>query len=603
MDVAEVKSVAQSQTNHPWLLMRSRSMMISPSVASRPRSRSAHHALRGAVALTVGFALAACGSNDAGNAGGAGGAVNGGTLILAAPGDADNLFPPYVIEQNGRIVQDLVFDRLARISADNSVIGDKGFSPELAEKWTWASDSMSIAFSINPKARWHDGKPVTAADVRYSFNITTDPKVASPNVNGLATLDSISVRDSLTAVAWYKKRSPTQFYNLAYQLIVLPEHVYGAIPPQELRTSDLTRKPIGSGRFRFVRWDAGQRIELVADTTNFRGRAKLDRVILLAVSDPAAGVTQILSGQADVMDAFPIDQAARLDSNQFAKPVVVPLVTYAFMGMRALARKSSTTPHPILGDLRVRRALSMAVDRQAMLRNVFGAFGHLSHGPFSMALPFADSSTKMFGYDTVAAKALLDSAGWRVGANGIRAKNGVPMRFSVLVPATSLPRRSYAVLIQGAFQKIGVQLDIDQLDIKALLARRSVGDFDAIFDAFMPDPDAGGARQNWATSGIGPTGQNPLQYSNKTVDALLDSAAASGDLAKVKAIMLRAHQHIIDDAPAIWLYDYTSVLAVNRRFDYPPMRGDGWFTTLPDWTVPPAKRVDRDRIGLAPAKP
>jgi peptide/nickel transport system substrate-binding protein len=268
-----------------------------------------------------------------------------------------------------------------------------------------------------------------------------------------------------------------------------------------------------------------------------------------------------------------------------------------------MARKSFSVPHPILGDVRVRRALSMGVDREAMLRNVFGAIGHLGHGPFSIALPFADSSTNVPKFDTTAAKALLDSAGWRVGPNGTRAKNGAPLRFSVMFPGTSIPRRRYAVLLQEQFRKIGAQLDIDQLDPKAMLDRRNAGDFDAILDAFSPDPNAAGAKQNWATSGIGPTGQNSLIYSNKTVDALLDSAAASSDPAKVKAIMLRAHQRIIDDAPAIWLYDYVTVTAINRRFDYPPMRADGWFTTLPDWTVPPAKRIDRDRIGLASAKP
>ncbi len=152
------------------------------------------------------FALAACTSKDAATGGGA----NGGTLIFAAPGDAKSLFPPYVVEQNGRLVQDLVFDRLAEISADNNTIGDKTFKPQLAKSWTWAPDSMSIAFSLNPAAKWHDGQPVRANDVKYSFDIFTNPKVASPNATGLANIDSVSVRDSLTPVVWFKKHTPTQ---------------------------------------------------------------------------------------------------------------------------------------------------------------------------------------------------------------------------------------------------------------------------------------------------------------------------------------------------------------------------------------------------------
>src|SRR4029079_15437722 len=151
----------------------------------------------------------------------------GGTVIVSIPGDATDIFPPFVSEQNGAVVRDLVFDRLAQISPGLSTVGDKGFTPQLAKSWTWAPDSLSIAFSIDPRARWHDGKPVTAADVKYSARVFTDPKAHSPVAVLLSNLDSVSVRDSTTAVAFFKKRMPEQFYDVAYQLFILPEHVYG----------------------------------------------------------------------------------------------------------------------------------------------------------------------------------------------------------------------------------------------------------------------------------------------------------------------------------------------------------------------------------------
>lgn len=554
--------------------------------------------LIGAAALAA-LALSACSSKESGSSSGS---PYGGTLIISMPGDAPTLFPPYVSEQNGHLIEDLIFDRLARIGPDNSGIGDKGFTPELADKWTWSPDSLSITFSLDPKARWHDGKPVTAKDVQYTFKVNSDPAYSSPNAPLLQNIDSVAIRDSLTPVFYFKKHTPGQFFDVAFQLLIIPEHVYGAIAPKDLRTADATRRPIGTGQYRLVRWDAGQRIELDADTTNFRGRPKLDRVILVATSDPMAGVTQILSGQADVMDAFPLDQAPKLDSNKFAKPILRPVPAYAFLGMNRFARKSHTAPSPIFGDVRVRRAMSMAVDREAMLRNIFGSIGRIGYGPFPMTLPYADSSTKVPPYDTTAAKALLDSAGWRVGSNGIRVKNGVPLKFSIMVPVTSAPRRQYAVLIQAQLRKVGAQVDIDALDPKADLDRRDTGDFDAILDAFSPDPTPNGEKQNWSSAGIGPSGQNGLRYSNPKVDALMDSASATTDPGREKALMLRAHQLIIDDVPAIWLYDYTNVLAVGRRFDIPPMRADGWWTTIPEWSVPPSKRIDRDRIGLGAAK-
>jgi len=109
--------------------------------------------------------------------------------------------------------------------------------------------------------------------------------------------------------------------------------------------------------------------------------------------------------------------------------------------------------------------------------------------------------------------------------------------------------------------------------------------------------------QNWSPAGIGPTGQNILRYSNRRVDALLDSSVSSLDPANAKAYAIRAAQLIIDDAPAVWLYDFTFVDAIHRRITTAPSRPDGWWTNLSDWSIPPDKRIDRDRIGLVPAKP
>jgi peptide/nickel transport system substrate-binding protein len=543
--------------------------------------------------------LAACTSKE-GSAGADG--ATGGTLVIDASNDAADVFPPYVHEVTGRIVQDQVFEHLADIKDDLVTIGDKGFTPRLATKWEWSADSLSIAFSLDPRARWHDGKPVTAADVRYSLKTFLDPKVGSPVAPVLANVDSVSVKDSLTAVIWFKKHTPEQFYDVAYNLVIFPEHVYGGIPVEQLKTSELTRKPIGSGPFRFVKWETGTRLELIADTANYRGRPKLDRLIFTPVDIPTAA-TQVLAGQADFMEAFPVDRVAELDSSKVARAIVAPNFGYVFMAMNQYDQKAKNSPHPIFGDVRVRRALSAAVDRQAMLQNVFGKIGRISHGPFPMTVSFADSTIRLPAYDTTAAKAMLDSSGWVVGKDGIRVKNGRPLRFGVMVPSVSLPRRRYAVLMQEHFRKVGAQLDIEVLEPKTTFDRQNAGQYDANMGAFVTDPSPSGVKQNWSTAGIGAAGQNWMRYSNRSVDALLDSVTSTSDPAKMRNAASRAFQTLVNDAPAIFLYDMANVLAVNRRIDVAPMRYDGWWTHLAEWSVPADKRIDRDRIGLRQATP
>ena len=158
-------------------------------------------------------------------------------------------------------------------------MGDKGFTPRLAKKWTWAPDSMSIAFSLDPRARWHDGKPVTANDVRYTLQgVHRSQGRVAERRRCSRNIDSVSVRDSLTPVVWFKKRTPEQFYDVAYQLLIMPEHVYGSIPLDQLHTSEITDNADRERTLSLREMGAGRSHRVDRRHANYRGRAKLDRV-------------------------------------------------------------------------------------------------------------------------------------------------------------------------------------------------------------------------------------------------------------------------------------------------------------------------------------
>jgi len=249
------------------------------------------------LACSLSAAAVACTSSERSTAGST---TAGGTVVVAVGSDAGDLLPPFINDATGRLASDLIFDRLAEISQDLTTLpGDRGFTPRLAKSWTWAPDSLSIAFSIDPRARWHDGKPVRASDVRFTHQLAANPKAGSSIAVLMGNIDSVQVRDSLTAVVWYKHRTPEQFCEFVYQLPIIPEHVYASVAADQARTSEAARRPVGSGRFRLARWDAGSRLELIADTANYRGRAKLDRVILSVARDAATAVTQVLGGRPD----------------------------------------------------------------------------------------------------------------------------------------------------------------------------------------------------------------------------------------------------------------------------------------------------------------
>ncbi|HEX7937984.1 MAG TPA: peptide ABC transporter substrate-binding protein [Gemmatimonadaceae bacterium] len=539
--------------------------------------------------------LAACGDNAA-NA-----PATGGTVIMVAPSTWTPGPPPLVADQYSRMVSDQLYDRLAEIGPDLNTFGDAGFEPRLARSWTWAKDSLSITFALDPRARWHDGRPVRAEDVRFTLALLKDPKIGASVTALLGNIDSASVKDSLDAVVWFHKRSPEQFYDFVYQVQIMPEHIWASVPRDKLATSDAARAPIGSGRFRFSRFEPGVRFELVADTANYRGRAKLDRIVWTVAPDAGTAVTQLLSGQADVLEAVPPDVIPKVDSSATLRTMKFPGLFFSYLGFHVRDPKHPANPHPVLGDRRVRRALSMALDRDAMLHNVFDNLGTLGSGPFPRAL--ADTGVKLLPFDRAHAAALLDSAGWVMTASGTRAKAGVPLAFSIIVPASSRPRSRYAVLIQEQLKAVGAAVTIESMEFTAFLDRQNKGAFDAALMSTGYDPSPSSVKQSWHSSGIGNGGQNNVGYSNPVFDATLDSAMASFDPARAHALARRANQVLVDDAPGVWLYDNLSITGVHKRIRAVGLRGDEWWAGLADWWIPSGERVERDRVGLRPASP
>lgn len=525
----------------------------------------------------------------------------GGTMVVSVAGDAGTILPPLMAGILDREVSDLLYDRLAEIGDDLSTVGDKGFRPQLAERWQWSPDSLSIAFHINPKAKWHDGRPVRASDVRYSVTLIKDPALGSPAMPLVTNIDSVSVRDSLTAVAWFRRHTPEQFYDLAYQVAIVPEHILSNTPAAQLKTSEVGRRGIGSGRFRLAKWQPGQRIELVADTANYRGRPKLDRIVFSISPDFNSAVTRFFAGDADMFEQLRPEHVAKIATDSQRRAVRYPSLQYAYFAMNNVDPKQPTRPHPIFGDRNVRRALTMAVDRRAMLRNVFDTLGQPLYGPFPRSLAVADTTLPQLPYDTARARALLDSAGWTLGADGVRSKNGRRLEFSILSPNSSAARHQYAILLQDAFRRVGASAKIEETDFATFLTRQGSHGFDTELALYATDPSVSGFKQSWTTAGIAKNGSNFPSYSNPAVDALLDSATTTFDPQRTRAYARRAFETIIEDAPGIWLYEPPTVAGLDARIRTKHLRADGYWATMGDWWIPGNERTERDRIGLQPA--
>jgi peptide/nickel transport system substrate-binding protein len=212
----------------------------------------------------------------------------------------------------------------------------------------------------------------------------------------------------------------------------------------------------------------------------------------------------------------------------------------------------------------------------------------------------ADTTLPQLPYDTTKARALLDSAGWTRGPDGVRTKNGQRLEFAITTPVSSASRKQYAVLLQDAFKRIGAAVNVDATDFAGFSAKLQGRSFDAAIFTFGADPNVSGLKQVWSSAALGKDGMNYPSYVNPTVDALLDSATISFDPARARAYARRAFETIIEDAPGIWLYEPPTVAGVHKRIHTTNMRADEYWAGMADWWIPASERTPRDRIGLRP---
>jgi len=486
-------------------------------------------------------------------------------------------------------VADQLFLRLAELGPKAQTAGDRDFVPALARSWT-RRDSTTLVFDLDSRARWHDGTPVTARDVVFTFKRAKNPDLAPRVSDLLRQIVSVAAEGDSRVVFRFARPYAEQLYDATYHVAPIPFHLLDSIPPDSVSRSSFATSPIGSGPYRWVRSVPGQFVELAAVPDFFLGKPKIARVILRTAVEPSARLNLLLSGQADAMDIIPPPSVNQVAADTTLRLIAVPSSTMGFLLFNQRDPKNRARPHSILADNRVRRAITLGLDRSQLVQAVFGSHGMVPYGPVSQLLWIRHRSPRAEGPNVNEARRLLAATGWGDSdADGSLDRDGHPLRLVLSVPSTSWIRRQMALLIQEQLRRIGVQIEILQLEFPIYLERRAAGDFDVDFSSVNQDPSPSGLTQSWSCTG----GNNVAGYCDRGVDSVMEQAVRGrGDPGER---WIEALRKIEEDAAATFLYAPAFMYAVNRRFRGVTITPQSSWLTLRKWSVSPVPVAGRSR--------
>ena len=423
-------------------------------------------------------------------------------------------------------------------------------------------DGKTIVLHLRHDVRWSDGEPFEASDVVFSIDVINNPANDVPSRDGFDRITKMDTPDKYTVVVHlrepYGEIVPTLF-STSGGASLLPKHILGSLP--DINHAPYNDLPIGIGPFRYTAWRRGDSVELEANPYYWRGRPKLERVIMKLIPDRNTVLAQLQTGEIDLWYPFGGAFLARVQAIPTVNVLRSPSYAYNEIGLNE--------KNPALADHDVRRALRLATDRKTIIAKVAHGVGILQDTAAPLVDPLVPKDIPFVAYDPAKANALLDHAGWRRGSDGIRAKNGVRLSFTVATASGTPDVDTQIELIRSWWQAIGVELTLQHYQSSMLFAPKADGGilnngkFDVAFLAWnIPVPvDPFNLYDCKQTP---PTGQNIVNYCNPKVDALFADMHRTYDQARFKTDLSGILHAIADDVPIIVQNGRENIFAFNK---------------------------------------
>jgi len=440
--------------------------------------------------------------------------------------------------------------------------------PDLARGWEISRDGLTWMFFLRDNVKFHDGHPLTAHDVAFTYRSIMDPKNMSPLAERYGLVDKIETEgDYLFRIILKRPFAP--FIHRLNRAIA-PRHL---LENADLHSTPFNRNPVGSGPFRLVDWTEDDTIMFEANKEYFKkNRPILDRLIFKTYNNRKAALQAIIRGEMDMaLDLAASDLLSASRRRAFRVYSAPGASYYAII---------FNLKDPVFKDIRVRKALDHAIDKESIIENQLKGHSKICTGPFGVNSWAYNPHVQPTPCDVEKAGELLQQADWRdTDGDGVLDKGGEPFEFSLTVPNISDNLERIAVAVRAQLMKVGVRVGLVYMDNSELYKTP----FQAILSRVATGADPDYESNFWHSKS---TNMNLASYESKFVDDLLELGRQTMDLEKRKTIYHRIHEIIHDDYPAIFLASGCEFIGSNYRLRDARFSSLVHFlTTMKDWQI------------------
>ncbi|MBN1384233.1 MAG: peptide-binding protein [Elusimicrobia bacterium] len=480
--------------------------------------------------------------------------------IESSIGDASYLNPVLSSDSASGDINDLIFDGLVKYDKNINIV------PDLAESWEILDDGKIIIFNLRKNIKWHDGKPFTAEDVKFTYERLIDPISKTPYSADFELVKKFEIINPYKIRITYKE--PFSPALISWGMGMIPKHVF---QNGDFNTHPANRKPIGTGKYKFVEWKTDEKIVLEANPDYFRGPPNIQKYIYRIIPDQAVQFLELRNETIDIMELTPDQYNAYPSFFENYNKFKYPSFGYAYLGYNLL--------NPLFKHKEIRQAIAHSINKKEIIDGILLGYGVSATGPFLPTSWAYNPNVKDFEYSPEKARQIFLKHGWRDTDNdGWLDKDGKKFEFTIITNHGNKSRAIAAELIQSHLKKVGIKVNITILEWSTFLHQYiDKKNFDATILGWnlAQDPDQ---FQLWHSSQIKERQYNFVSYKNKEVDRLLEKGRRVFSLEKRQKIYRRIHEILAEDQPYTFLYVPDVLPVIHKKIIGPEVApaGIGW---------------------------